>query len=324
MQQTMRSRVHRLTLVMATCSAFLLASCSILPRHGGRVEGKVWCNARYLPGISEFESQKFKAIGDRYDVALRGYPYALAAALTLQSDGATENAFRPPLNLEHQKERDVGGPTGFFASTYLYDRNDHPPEVIVAFRGTNDSRDWFLHNLSFRPEQFAPARAYVLETAARYPDRRLVVTGFSLGGGLASHVTLRPETRDKVAEAWLFNPSPRNGVHDVTDPRIWMAAVQGEFLNLIRSGTSGAEPGQYSNRFDLVRSSSIFGHYRFVLTREMLHFADLTEYVRGNRTARTTEALDILQMADERHCDKQQIPASPEAEGDTSSGDEGE
>jgi dienelactone hydrolase len=294
--------MYRATHIALSLGSILLCGCSVFPRHGGNLSGKIWCNSRYLPYVDEFAKQEFHAVGDRYKVAARGYPYAVAGSLALQSDGKKEHAFNLPKSMTHAADLDSRNESGFFASTYLYDPPGSPPEVVVAFRGTNDARDWIMHNFSPAPEQFDLARTYVVNVARRYPDRRLVVAGFSLGGGLAVHVTQHAATSPLIKEAWAFNPSPRNGVKDSVDSRIWMAAVEGEILNLFRAGSSGAPDGQHSQRFNLVSSSSIFGHYRYVLTRQILHFADLNDFVVSGRTRSTTPALEILQASDQSHC----------------------
>lgn len=293
--------------------AMLSGCASIAPTNWGVEEGKVWCNSRYLDMVKELDSPAFTAPGydekhqvTLYDVSVNGYPYALAAALALQEgDDGGHTYVGEPLLRRYGKPLEQGPqPAGFYAVTFIRDTDDPSrPEIVVAFSGTNDSRDWFRHNLSFSPEQFAPARAYVKQAAAAFPQRsRLVVAGYSLGGGLAAHVTLHDETRALVQEAWLLNPSPRDGVDTEPDPRIWMAAVSGEILNVIRFGAGSAPRHQRSKRFRLIRSSSIHRHFRWVLTQQMLHIADLAEFVRSGRTLDTTPALDVLKRSNAPAC----------------------
>jgi hypothetical protein len=280
----------------------LAQGCAVWPKNWGKVEGKVWCSERYLPDVAELSTDRFKAEGDRFDVALRGYPYAVASSIVLQK-GESRNAFVPPPNMTHRADLDSGySDVGFGASTFEYNREGHAPEVIVAFRGTDEPGDWLYQNLAMYPRQFGPARNYVKEIAAKFPNHRLVAVGHSLGGGLAVHVTLNEETSPMVAEAWALNPSPRIGQAVRSDERIWFAAVEGEALGAFRTNSLGAQDGHYSRRFNLIEASSIYKHFRYVLTRQMLHIADLTEHVRGGRTSATTPALEILKASDNSHC----------------------
>lgn len=297
-----------LAMLTSGCASLRGSGLALWPANWGNEEGYIWCNARYLdlwayPDIGTVNPER----DVRLRLAERGYPYAVAAALTLQKPGKSEDKhFAVPTFLMRDARMDEDdSSSGFQAATYLLHQPGSPggsDEVVVAFRGSDSWRDYWKHNLTvFRtPAQYKPARAYVRRVAARYPDRRLVVTGFSLGGGLAVHVTRDNETSRFVKEAWAFNPSPRTGHAASDDSRVFMAAVKGEILSVARRGGLGAPKEQYSNEFGLVRSSSVYGHSRWVLTRQMLSYADLVAYDQAGRPADfVSPPLEILAASNE-------------------------
>ncbi|TJY57162.1 hypothetical protein E4T66_17270 [Sinimarinibacterium sp. CAU 1509] len=249
---------------------------------------------------------------------MRGYPYALTGAIALQKDDDTtaKHELSLPEWIVAIPELSVDDPdTGFHAETFVRyaTRTDEaweitadpakPLEMIVAFRGTDGFDDWWKHNLAlFRePAQFAPARALVMQAKAMAASRgiqRLVVTGYSLGGGLSLHVAQHLDTKALVSEAWAFNSSPRVGT--VPKPtaaeaqRLWGAAIYGEILTLIRFGTQSIPDKHWSNDFKHVKSSSIYAHSRWVLALQMLHDADLAMFIESGRAAQMTPPLKIL------------------------------
>jgi hypothetical protein len=77
--------------------------------------------------------------------------------------------------------------TGFYAAVYR--STIDPPQTVLVFRGTEmlSIRDWLTNKSQSggKPSfQYAQAAALAQEVVARYPDA--VITGHSLGGGLAS------------------------------------------------------------------------------------------------------------------------------------------
>lgn len=75
-------------------------------------------------------------------------------------------------------------------------------KVVLAFRGTDNQRDWWTGNIL--ADQYERAAQIVQTMRARYPGVVLVATGHSLGGGLALHVSMR----FAGVSAYAFNPSP--------------------------------------------------------------------------------------------------------------------
>lgn len=70
----------------------------------------------------------------------------------------------------------------------IYDTGE---KVYVAFRGTDSKKDWIGTNLQRAmgkwPSQYSLACNLALSIRDTYPDRDIVFTGHSLGGGLAVH-----------------------------------------------------------------------------------------------------------------------------------------
>ncbi|WP_116365139.1 Mbeg1-like protein [Parahaliea mediterranea] len=292
-----------LFILASGCASIRGTGLSILPKNWGNEEGYIWCNARYLDINAYKESGSAKPESDlKLALARKGYIYALAAGLTLQKSGESEDKhfFAPDslrridtLNVDDRK-------SGFQASTFEYygsgDRFSSP-KIIIAFRGSDEFYpDYLKHNFAlwWEPVQFKPAREYVKKVAKTYPSNDLIATGFSLGGGLAIHVLQSKPTSSLITQAWAFNPSHRTGVKKSPSDRLYLAAVEGEILELFRTDGLGAIEGHYSNEYGLINSSSIYGHSRWVLIRQMLYYADLVEFEESGRTKNRTEPLDII------------------------------
>lgn len=78
-------------------------------------------------------------------------------------------------------------------------------EIVLAFRGTEFTHlnDWRDGN--FKTKQNADGIAVFDEVRAKHPTGRFTVTGHSLGGGIATQISLsRPDVR-----SFIFNSSPR-------------------------------------------------------------------------------------------------------------------
>lgn len=280
--------------------------------------GAIWCNQplEYIPPDG-------KHFDDRHlEVARRGYLYALVGAYILQSndDESEKHEFRLPARM-----KPVDSPkrhaSGFEVRSFELrkDPSDlHPSEIIVAFVGSNDSADWVLTNLLFDSRQYDLARDYVKETSKKYPGIPLKVTGYSLGGALAGHVTKHGETKQLVAEAWLFNPSPKLYANDQADKRIWVGAVRGEALRFVRNSVFetiwpgvnniGAPWYQTATDYYLISAFPVYGHYRWTLARNILFVADYAHL--QNRLgpvdpARLREPRELLEASNFEACKRE-------------------
>ncbi len=291
----------------------LLGACSTVPYE----KGAIWCNEplKYEPGV-HFDRPHL-------DVARRGYLYALAAAYVLQnnSDEDRDHWFSLPPRMK-EVDRPQRDSSGFEVRTFEVRSKpgDTEPveEVVVAFTGSNDSADWILTNLFFSRSQYDLASAYVEATAKRYPGKRIVVTGFSLGGALAGHVTKSGRTGPLISEAWLFNPSPKLYASDSYDKRIWVGALRGEALHVIRSrpfellwpgiNRIGAPWRQNAQDYYLISAFPIYGHYRWALARNILFVADyahLQNPIGPVDPQRAREPREILEASKFKACERE-------------------
>jgi len=297
--------VLRICVVIALA---MLQGCAVyrmLPTNWTRPEGRYWCNERYLDMVKEYQEPLAKSLVDRLQLAKAGYIYAVASALSLQGEEPEEvfDFDRPVELTQLGLERDLS--SGFQAVTYLYTPKDpaRAPEVVIAFRGSDQIRDYLLHNFWIWPIQLTDAIKYVKDTAAdpRVKGKRIVVTGYSLGGGLAAYVTKDTQTSALISQAWAFNPSPRE-LEAGTDPRIYLVSTKYEVLNELDRSRIGALPEHTDMSFQLLKSSSIYSHYRWVLARQMLIYADFADYVASGRKDTTTEPLSILSSQSNEFC----------------------
>lgn len=290
----------------------LLGGCNTVPFE----KGAIWCNEplKYEPGV-HFDRPHL-------EVARRGYLYALAAAYTLQdnSDEDRDHWFKLPPRMK-EVDRPPRDSSGFEVRTFelrTTQADEDPSEVIVAFTGSNDRADWVSTNLFFSRAQYELASSYLEQIVVRYPSKRIVVTGFSLGGALAGHVTKSDRTSSLVSEAWLFNPSPKLYANDKYDKRIWIGALRGEVLHLIRSrpfellwpgiDKIGAPWGQDAKDYYLISAFPIYGHYRWALVRNILFVADyahLQNPIGPVDPQRAREPREIIEASSFKACERE-------------------
>ena len=101
---------------------------------------------------------------------------------------------------------------------------DDATQVVVAFRGTWELKDWFYGNLHwltrFLPieDQYSSARKNMQKVFDYFSESKKPVqfftTGHSLGGGLAQHILYSNPT--KIIQAVVFDPSSVTGFADQT------------------------------------------------------------------------------------------------------------
>ena len=118
---------------------------------------------------------------------------------------------------------------GFAYSIY---ENKSESKLILSFRGTEgfDFPDWFFGNLLGLQND----RGLELfdQIKVENPNKKIIVTGHSLGGGIALEVSLQRED----ADAYVFNTSPRFGAggHRIENKRVSIVE-HGEFLKAFRA-----------------------------------------------------------------------------------------
>jgi hypothetical protein len=164
------------------------------------------------------------------DIGILSYRYAQMSNNAYRPD----NRNPPPydmgpdiIGLDAKDNDDVG----FAYAVFEWHRLGAKPQVVIAYRGTeNDTPvDWYDGTLLNRQ---APRALKVFDDwRARRPDADIIVTGHSLGGGLAINVSLH---REHVA-AYVFNTSPRfsKGQDRIANDR-YSIVEYGEVLKITR------------------------------------------------------------------------------------------
>jgi len=122
-------------------------------------------------------------------------------------------------------------------------------EAVMAFRGTDSKRDWPTGNLMAGALiQYKQAREAFDAYRESHPNEKIIVTGHSLGGGLALSISVR-----KGIDAIVFDSSPRifDGLGDKHLPATRVLIYQdGEVLEIIR---------KYSKKiFEVIPQENIF------------------------------------------------------------------
>lgn len=106
-------------------------------------------------------------------------------------------------------------------------------KTIIAFKGTKEKIDWITGDLAIGISiPYKSAKKHVREYIDAHPDRKVSLTGHSLGGGVALSVSFW-----EGVDAIVFNTSPRifDGMKNANMPAYRLALFQqGEILQKIR------------------------------------------------------------------------------------------
>lgn len=274
--------------------------------------GYIFCPIRYQVGHDNYALPK-KSI----ELAGKGYLYALAAAKVLhkENEEGDDHRFGDDPRLVHVPSLDKDNWTGFQASVFeIHDiSTGKVSSVVVAFRGSDQTRDWILQNIGL-PMQYNSARKLIFEiqSTEKYRSVPLIVTGASLGGGLASHVKRHRDTSSYVNEAWLFNPSIFDGIlFTQPDEDTYLLYQKGEFLEGFRSilGTDYAVDKNVA-AYDLIDSGAAYGHFRYSLLLQVLHAADVYHWCTTKGEDVSSPALRVLEKSNMRACDSEWLARS--------------
>ncbi len=105
--------------------------------------------------------------------------------------------------------------------------------AVISFKGTDEKIDWVDGNLAIVVSiPYKSAKKHVKDYIKEHPGQQVVLTGHSLGGGLALSVSLW-----EGIDAYVFNTSPRvfDGLENHASPAARKAIYQeGDILQKIR------------------------------------------------------------------------------------------
>jgi len=207
-----------------------------------------------------------KVYGNRYEgVANKSFVYALFA-----SNAYSNNPQFAIPDWERLRELDVDTWRGMEVVVY---KSVIRNEIVIAFSGTNrfSINDWIFGILNiFWRGQYYEAVEKVDEIIDIYNDYKIIVTGHSLGGGLALHTSL---SRNNI-DAYVFNTSPRvfnleEYVHNDDSYRL-IISENGEVLEVIRDNWPALDEitfdGPYSD-FNFLEDSMLIEHGIYHIAR---------------------------------------------------------
>lgn len=273
-------------LVSILLSGSVLQGCALPPKlitPPVTEELAFWCSDRY------FEDRIDEIDEIHFSVSKESYIYALASSLVLQKidDRAKIQWFSAPPRLQEIEGAWEKKDTGFEATVFrLMDKHDPHKlqEIIVAFAGSNDKQDWWANLTPRGWKHYGQARDYLIRMHIKYAipaSVPLIVTGHSLGGGLALNSIKDEKTAHRVARAYVFNSSTKTYSWNISrDPKVWAASTSNEAMRLPRIvmrslGARIAPEEQRAEGFNLISTNPIRSHFNYILTRSLLYVADL-------------------------------------------------
>lgn len=191
-----------------------------------------------------------------------------------------ENKMTIPNGFEEIVWTDDDSKTGFSAGIYKKGN-----EIVIAFTGSNEikigefpltSDEFFKTNyptgLGFGSEQIGQAFSLVLDIIKRYPDAKLTFTGHSLGGGLASMMSVffdKPAyTFDMAPFKWsAISPSVLLDLYLILKER---NEYNSSFINFINLSTRELDlyEGNGSNLDKVIENNVEFHARKNIVERE--------------------------------------------------------
>jgi hypothetical protein len=125
--------------------------------------------------------------------------------------------------------------TGLAYAVYELHNDSKLVEVVVAFRGTDQLKDWRQNLLPIYRNQITPAEEAFDSILDRYKvtNAKIVATGHSLGGGLAFHMSFTHPFIDAIG----FNSSPvtKAGFHPILSNIQVSVWESGEAIQAVRN-----------------------------------------------------------------------------------------
>jgi len=200
-----------------------------------------------------------------------------------QSNGVPTGNYKRPSNVEIlrcYKNDEFGMAYNLYEIT-----GGERPEIVIAFRGSERNwLDWFTGNV--RGKQLKGALAEFEDISTQYPNHLYSVTGDSLGGSLATQVSLC----NKVNMSLSLNTSPRFKSKLCKDGAILednnrhSIVQRGEILSVLRK--FGSEATQTYTSLPCSRGNSIDRHDVAKLSR------CLTEIAKANGDSKAIKSID--------------------------------
>ncbi|MXP46186.1 hypothetical protein GRI43_02110 [Altererythrobacter luteolus] len=171
------------------------------------------------------------------EAAVESYPYAMLASNSYQDDDQY-GVLHPAFLRREASENDDSGLAYSVFDRYLIENGERTELLarVIAFRGTEFGSTSDIFSGSLGESQREGARmVYAAERAAldaeQYQDIPIEVTGHSLGGALATQISID----NKRVRAYVFNTSPFfSGDPMQNDISRLAVAERGEFLRILR------------------------------------------------------------------------------------------
>ncbi len=177
----------------------IILSCAVLLLPFSRT---VYADENICKASPNIKAQKLGRTTEKKDVIAESTLYAIFSAISYNDEGLGN--YRIPSEWHHAGSR--SHKSGLFIATF---ENEKKKQLVIAFRGTEGKsfRDWAHNLLPLLKAQSSPAFMLTQELISLHPNWQIILTGHSLGGGLA----LELSHRIQQVSAVTFNPSPRIG-----------------------------------------------------------------------------------------------------------------